>query len=89
MTLPAHYVTTPCRGCGRPVIFVTARNLKGEWVKVPLDPSAPVYVREHDGEGGAVWAQDSSKELLVSHFSTCSRANDFSGSNRPKAGGGS
>lgn len=76
--LPTGYATTPCRGCGKQVIFVTTAEGK----TCPLDPVAPVFVRQRDGEGGAVWAQDRSGEILVSHFSTCSRANDFSGRNR-------
>lgn len=75
MSLPAHYATTKCRGCGRDVVFVTATNARGEQVKVPLDPSAPVYVRQRDGDGGAVWGQDTSGELMVSHFATCSGRN--------------
>lgn len=82
MTLPHGYQATRCRGCGRQVVFVTA-----EGKKVPLDPSAPVFVREADGDGGGVWAQDRSGSVLVSHFATCSRANDFSGRNRGSNGG--
>lgn len=73
MTTPHGYVTTPCRGCGRPVVFVHAIDAKGHAVKVPLDPSAPVYVRQPDGEGGAVWAQDTTRHLLVSHYAICLR----------------
>ena len=62
------------------MVFVCTANGK----TVPLDPIAPVYVRQGDGEGGAIWAQDTSKEILVSHFATCSKANDFSGSGRLK-----
>lgn len=76
--LPAGYVTTPCRGCGKPVIFV--RTAEGK--TVPLDPVAPIFVRERDGDGGALWAQDRGDSVFVSHFATCSRANDFSGRGR-------
>lgn len=86
MTLPSTYRTSKCRGCGRDVVFVTARNAKGDQVTVPLDPSAPVYYRESDGEGGGIWVQDRSREVLVSHFATCSKANDFSGSSRTAGG---
>lgn len=82
MTLPAKYATTPCRGCGRPVIFVSVAKPDGSHATVPLDPSAPVFYRESDGEGGGVWVQDRTREILVSHFATCSKANDFSGSGR-------
>lgn len=78
MTIPDGYQATRCRGCGRQVVFVTTAEGK----TVPLDPSAPVFVREADGDGGGVWAQDRSGSVLVSHFATCSRANDFSGRNR-------
>jgi hypothetical protein len=80
--LPDHYVTRPCRGCGKQVLFVAAVAKDGKRVTVPLDPVAPVYVRLQDGEGGSFWAQDTSRELLVSHFATCSQANRFSGSAR-------
>ena len=73
------YATTPCRGCGKPVVFVTAVGADGKHVTVPLDPRAPVYVRESDGEGGAVWAKaDKRSPIMVSHFATCSHANQFS-----------
>lgn len=78
MPKPPGYATTPCRGCGKAIVFVT--NNEGK--SVPLDPVAPVYVRMRDGDGGALWARDTSGEILVSHFATCSRANDFSGSSR-------
>lgn len=82
MSLPAHYATTKCRNCGRKIIFVTAVNAAGQQMTIPLDPSEPIYVRQRNGDGGAVWAQDTSRELLVSHFATCSKANDFSGRHR-------
>ena len=67
MPLPAHYATTPCRICGEPAIIVTAAG--GE--RVMLDTRAQIFVRQHDGEGGAIWAQDTSGELLVRHKSVC------------------
>lgn len=70
----ARYATSPCKGCGKPVVFVTTAEGK----TVPLDPVAPIFVREPDGEGGAVWAQDKSGDILVTHFATCSHANQFS-----------
>jgi hypothetical protein len=76
--MTTRYATTPCRGCGKQIVFVTTAGGK----TVPLDPVAPVYVREADGEGGAVWAKDGGGDIMVSHFATCSRANDFSAGKR-------
>lgn len=65
--LPArHYVTTPCRTCGRSVIFV--RVVDGDRSSnVALDPSVPVYCRESDGEGGHVWLRDTSRQIVARH----------------------
>jgi hypothetical protein len=63
-----------CRGCGRPVIWV---KLKDSGAKVPLDPSAPVYAYAPDMFGELVASRT---EGYVSHFATCSKANDFSAS---------
>ena len=78
------YATVPCKGCGRPVIFVTAFRADGTTTTVPLDPSAPIYAREPDGEGGGVWSRVDPKTapIFVSHFATCSNANQFSGTGR-------
>jgi hypothetical protein len=67
MPLPQHYATTPCRMCDEPVIIVTTAG--GE--RVSLDKSVPVFVRQPDGEGGAIWAQDTSGEVLVRHRAVC------------------
>ena len=65
--LPApHYVTTPCRTCGRSVIFV--RVVDGDrTANVALDSSVPVYCRESDGEGGHVWLRDTSRQIVARH----------------------
>lgn len=78
MTLLPGYVTTPCRGCGKPVFFVT--DCEGK--RQVLDARPPIFVRQRDGDGGAIWARDTSGEIAVSHFATCPKANDFSGRNR-------
>lgn len=70
----AHRATTPCRGCGRPVLWVTTVDGK----TVPLDPSPPVYHRVWDPEtDGAFWilgSNDPEPTAMVSHFSTCPNA---------------
>lgn len=74
MSLPAHYTPTPCSACGAPVVIVTVAG--GD--RVVLDTAAPLFVRQADGEGGAVWAQDASGELLARHKAVC-------GARRPSA----
>lgn len=62
----------PCGGCGKQIVFGTLPNGK----RVPLDPSAPVYSVAEDGTCDRV------QGVMVSHFATCSHANDFSASKR-------
>lgn len=81
---------TKCRGCGRDVVFVTTNDGK----TVPLHPVPPVFHRVHDPDTGrAFWWRDGSdgggeRTAFVSHFATCPKANDFSGSRRGAAQGG-
>lgn len=75
--------TTPCRGCGKRVMFVTT----ADGAKVPLDVVAPVFHRIWDPDSqAAFWVSDSQgggeRTAFVSHFATCSHANEFSGSRR-------
>jgi hypothetical protein len=49
--------------------------------RIPLDPSAPTYrVSRSDGDGRV--EVERTEAVFVSHFSTCSQADMFSGSNR-------
>lgn len=68
-----------CKGCGKKIIWAE----KQDGTKVPLDPSPPVYIlmRWKDTLTGT-WKYrcDQSNEVYVSHFSTCTHANDFSSS---------
>ena len=69
--------TTPCRGCGKPIIWAVSGL---ERRRIPLDPRPPVYV-VGEGVDGEVVA--SRMDLaMVSHFATCPAANLFSGRNR-------
>jgi hypothetical protein len=60
------------------VIWVKVTLANGNLGNIPLDPSAPVYeidpVNPSKGER--------TKTAMVSHFKTCSKANEFSGSKR-------
>lgn len=65
-----------CRGCGRPIIWAVTANAK----KIPLDARAVVY-RLHEGAVGAPQAIKAT-DVYVSHFSTCPKADQFSGGGR-------
>jgi len=65
-----------CKGCGREIIWVEHKNpVTQEIKKVPLDPRAPTYRRNEAGQ----WIRS---DAYVSHFSTCSQANQFSNSSK-------
>lgn len=65
-----------CKGCGRKIFW----GETGEGKKIPLDASAPVY--EFNGKSNKITR--TSSMVFVSHFSTCSKANDFSHGKSPK-----
>lgn len=77
-----------CRGCGREIIWGTTEDGK----KIPLDPRAAVYVlgpkaigdSDRYGETRGDQIVKRTTLAMVSHFVTCSAANKFSGSNKPK-----
>lgn len=60
----ALYVTTPCRRCARPVLAVTVAG--GD--RVTLEPGHPVYSRESDGEGAAVWLPMVGDVVIARHI---------------------
>lgn len=61
-----------CKGCDAPIVW--GRTSLGH--AVPLDPKPPVYQLT---ESGALVRMTNA---MVSHFATCPKANDFSGSRR-------
>ena len=70
-----------CKGCGKKIFWIQTPEGK----KIPLDLASPVYLitdkikslgTRSDPQGDYVYA--------VSHFSTCSKANDFSASKKSK-----
>jgi len=74
---------TPCRGCGKPIVFAINKDTG---MVIPLDPKPPVYAVVEEADGEIVCKR---LELaMVSHFATCSKANEFSGKNRKPDGGG-
>lgn len=72
--------TTPCKGCGRPMVWGETEEKEGGGAKaIPLDPRAPVYrILRHDLNGTPVIVRD--KGAMVSHFATCPKASQFSAS---------
>ena len=72
-----------CKGCGNTIVWAETSHGKN----VPLDPKAVVYsVRPENGKLIAVaitgHTGPSGDTIMVSHFNTCPKANDFSGSRR-------
>jgi len=62
-----------CRGCGKTIKWATTKE--GKWI--PLDPQPPVFRMERDFDGTLIARLD--RDAFVSHFSTCPKANQFSG----------
>lgn len=70
----------PCKGCGKLVVFAKDRDTD-KWQV--LDNTAPVWKQVGLKNGVPYVIRD--KTALVSHFSTCSKANDFSSTNSEQA----
>lgn len=81
--------TSPCKGCGRPVVWGETADGK----KIPLDPRPPLYfafvhVKGHIAaeriEPMVMTDQPHAPDgrPMVSHFATCPKASEFSGSRR-------
>jgi hypothetical protein len=75
--------TTLCRGCGKPIVFVVVQKEDGEEGRAILDFRAPVYEVVTDGDDRTIVRR--SKTAAVSHFATCPKANEFSGSKKKAA----
>ena len=74
--------TTPCAGCGKPMLW----GETDEGKHIPLDPSAPVYQIVSVSEDGKAFIRRLPQRYelgadactMVSHFKTCPKASDFS-----------
>lgn len=67
-----------CKGCGAEILWAKNENDK----MIPLDAKAPVYLIKDvkDGETRCLRVgRDDLPACYVSHFSTCPKANEFSG----------
>lgn len=58
-----------CRGCGKPILFVTTSHGK----KMPVDPEKVQVMVKRKDEDVYYLARDA----YVSHFATCEKADDF------------
>lgn len=74
----SRFRTSLCRGCGKPIVWGTDENGK----RIPLDPRAPVYLVV---EGVNGYELKRVPQVLVTHFATCSKAQDFSGRSAKRA----
>lgn len=67
-----------CRGCGKKIIWAVTVDGK----KIPLDPTPPTYGAADDSEIHTDGQFIGRSRAMVSHFATCPKANDFSGSKK-------
>jgi hypothetical protein len=65
-----------CRGCGRPVVWLIDTEGKNQI----LDPTPPVFIARRNGNGEVIAQR--THAAFVSHFSTCPKADQFSGRNK-------
>lgn len=75
--------TTPCRGCGKPIVFVAILRDDGLNGQIPLDPRPPVYQITLSDQDGTPKEAVRLRTAYVSHFATCPQAAEFSGGRRP------
>ena len=72
-----------CRGCGKPILWI-----KVDGKSIPLDVKPIIYsYDESRHEANAHWKQAAPGKAGISHFLTCPKANEFSGSNKSKPTG--
>lgn len=70
---------TFCKGCGKEIVWGVTSPGKA----VPLDPRPPVYHVTSDTKSKSGYsAIRAIGTHMVSHFATCPKANDFSGSRK-------
>jgi hypothetical protein len=80
--LPKSIRWAKCKGCGKRILFARVKNQKGDLVHVPLDPAPPIYHIAFNEDGTAEAVRGTRNRLMVSHFNTCPKANEFSGSRK-------
>lgn len=65
-----------CKGCGKSIVWATTPQGR----RIPLDANTPTYTVTVFPENTPAIAERSA--AMVSHFVTCPKANDFSGSRK-------
>ena len=75
-----------CKGCGRPIVWITSQSKAGKVVRVPLDadpvagPADIAYHITHADSIGAIGERVG--PVHRSHFQSCPKAHKFSGRGR-------
>jgi len=72
--------TSPCKGCGKPIVWARVDDEHGG--AVPLDPRPPVYIVNVLSSGDVRCVRAARESFMVSHFATCPKANEFGGGKR-------
>lgn len=75
---PDDEITPTCKGCGQPLIWAVTAEGK----KIPLDAKAAVYRNTGRTHAMDLPIVERVKGSAVTHFATCAKANEFSGSKR-------
>lgn len=65
-----------CKGCGKEITWAKTRDGK----TIPLDGRPPIYRMWTEGTPDILCEIDPTR--AVTHFATCPKANDFSGSKK-------
>jgi hypothetical protein len=66
-----------CKGCGKTICWGVDENGK----RIPLDPVPPCYEADPACQAGSGKCKRR-HDVMVSHFATCKKANEFSGSKK-------
>ncbi len=66
--------TTPCRQCGKPLVFGKTPDGK----TIPMDPKPPCYRAGGGDFFGREVTAERQENVFVTHFATCAQASHFS-----------
>ena len=74
-----------CKGCGKPILW--ARLIPDGSKMIPLDTRPAIYELTSAITGEVTCARADAR-FAVSHFATCPKANEFSGTSKREPAGG-
>jgi hypothetical protein len=77
--IPEKIEWAKCKGCGKRVLFASVVIDDDKTRLVPLDPVPPIYHVVWESGKSALARRATRNRVMVSHFATCPKANDFSG----------